>query len=133
MRSATRSEAVSMPTERRMRAGSTSSGEPATGAWLMRPGCSASDSTAPRGLGQREQVGAGRHLQRRLLPATSVTDTIAPGARIGGSDLVPRVVGQAGPPHPSRRMGDQRLDDGAGVGDVAVHAHGRVFTPRWSR
>ena len=30
-----------------MSAGSTSSGEPATEAWVIRPGCSISDSTAP--------------------------------------------------------------------------------------
>ena len=46
-RSATRSAADSSPTDRRTSDAGTSSGEPATEAWVMRPGCSISDSTAP--------------------------------------------------------------------------------------
>ncbi len=46
-RSASRSSAVSMPTDRRTRSAGTSSCEPATDAWVIRPGCSMSDSTPP--------------------------------------------------------------------------------------
>ena len=46
-RSATRSSVVSMPTERRTSVGSTASGESTADAWVMRAGCSMSDSTPP--------------------------------------------------------------------------------------
>ena len=38
---------VSMPTDRRIRPGSTARGESATDRWVMVEGCSISDSTAP--------------------------------------------------------------------------------------
>ena len=66
-RSATRSSAASMPTDTRTSAGSTSSGEPAADAWVMRPGCSMSDSTAPSDSASVNRQRRATHVERSVL------------------------------------------------------------------
>ena len=68
-RSATRSSVVSMPTDRRTSAGSTASGESTAEAWVMRAGCSMSDSTPPSDSASVNSRVRGDELERGLLAA----------------------------------------------------------------
>ena len=78
------------------------------------------------GLGEREQLGAAHHPPRRRLAAAQ-REAHHPAEvghllRRGG---VTGVVGEAGVEHPLDGAGDrEQLDDGPGVGAVAVHPHG---------
>ena len=68
-RSASRSSTSSMPTESRTRSAGTSSGDPATLACVIRPGCSISDSTPPSDSPSVNTCVAPHTVERLLLPA----------------------------------------------------------------
>jgi hypothetical protein len=106
----------SMPTESRTRSFGTSSGDPATLAWVIRPGCSITEG---------EHVHQPADLQRGLFPPTEPErHHAAEAGHLPGRDLVPGVLGQARVEHlRDPRVGDQEVDDARGVGAVPVHAH----------
>ena len=82
-RSATRSAASSRPTQSRTSEGGTSSGEPATDAWVMRPGCSMRDSTAPSDSARVNSLGPRRPARGRPpRRPRSVKQTMPPKSRI---------------------------------------------------
>ena len=68
-RSAIRSSAVSMPTLSRIRSAGTSRSVPATLAWVIRPGCSISDSTPPSDSPRVNTSARVAHRERLLLAA----------------------------------------------------------------
>src|SRR5436190_7339684 len=81
-RSATRSSALSMPTDSRTSAGSTASGEPAADACVISAGCSISDSTAPRDSASVNSRVDATSLIAASSPAATVNDTMPPKSRI---------------------------------------------------
>ena len=117
-----------MPTDRRTSDGSTSSGEPADrGVGHLARVLDQRLDRAER-LGEREQLGARATTSSAAAsPPRSVNDTIPPKSRICfGGDGVPGMVGELRVEHPlDRRVADEQVDDRAGVGAVAVHAHGQ--------
>src|SRR5918996_899355 len=81
-RSATRSAAASMPTDSRTRPGSTANGDPAADAWVMRAGCSMSDSTAPSDSASvNRRVGPTRPTAASS-PPPPTNDTMPPASRL---------------------------------------------------
>ena len=78
-RSASRSSAVSMPTLSRTRSAGTSRSVPATLAWVIRPGCSISDSTPPSDS-PRVKTRVRSQTRERLLdsPPATRNDTMPP-------------------------------------------------------
>ena len=115
-----------MPTDRRTSAGSTSSGEPAADACVMRAGCSMRDSTAPSDSAsvntfvRRDDVERGG-----LAAAHRERHHPAEVTHLALRDVVAGMVGEARPQHTvDRGMRDEHLGDRARVVAMAVHADG---------
>ena len=86
-----------MPTDSRTRAGSTSSGEPAADAWVIRAGCSISDSTAPSDSASVNRRVPGDEVERGVLAVRGEErNHAAEVTHLPASDVVARVVGQPG-------------------------------------
>src|SRR3954454_6040130 len=77
-RSASRSSTSSMPTDSRTRSAGTSSGDPAALAWVIRPGCSISDSTPPSDSASVNSRVRSQTLSAASSPSRSRNDTIPP-------------------------------------------------------
>src|SRR4051794_16436405 len=77
-RSASRSSTSSMPTDRRTRSAGTSSGEPAALAWVIRPGCSMSDSTPPSDSARVNSRARSQTFNACSSPPASRKDSIPP-------------------------------------------------------
>ena len=96
-RSASRSSTFSMPTDSRTRSFGTSSGDPATLACVIRPGCSISDSTPPSDSPSVNTVDQPADLQRGLLAAAQrERHHAAEVAHLPRGDVVPGVSGSPG-------------------------------------
>ena len=118
--------------------GSTASGEPATDAWVMRAGCSMSDSTAPSDSASVNSCGAAATTSSAAAspPAATVKDTMPPKSRICcAGDVVAGMVGRAAGRARARPPGGatSSVDDRPGVGAVAVHAHAERLHARAAR
>ena len=86
-----------MPTERRISAGSTASGESTADAWVMRAGCSMSDSTPPSDSASVNSRVRGDDLERGVLAAGGEeAHHAAEVAHLTARDRVARVVGERG-------------------------------------
>ena len=95
-RSVTRSAVVSIPTESRTRAGSTSSGEPAADACVMRPGVLDQRLDRAERLTEREEAGALDDGEGGgLTPGGEERDHPAEVAHLPGRGVVARVPGEA--------------------------------------
>src|SRR2546421_2482769 len=80
-RSSTSSSGCSIPTDSRTRVGGTSSGDPATLAWVILPGCSMRDSTPPRDSA-RKNSSVRPHTSRASSSVSVSKETIPPKPRI---------------------------------------------------
>ena len=81
-RSASRSSTSSMPTESRTRSPGTSSGEPAALAWVIRCGCSISDSTPPSDSARVNSWVRSHTFRATSSPPRSRNDSIPPNPDI---------------------------------------------------
>ena len=118
------------PTAARAAAG-TSSGEPAADAWVMRPGCSISDSTAPSDSASVKTSRARDEVERGgLTAAGDERDHAAERPHLTLRDRRDR-GGRRGPGRaPARpRDGREQVDDGGRVLAVPIHAHAERLQP----
>ena len=114
-----------MPTDSRTRSPGTSSGEPAALAWVIRPGCSISDSTPPSDSPSTNSLARLQIADRRLLAADGAeAHHAAEAAHLLRRDLVSGVLGQARVEHlGDLRVPGQELHDPLGVVAVPVHPY----------
>ena len=130
-RSATRSAASSIPTERRMRLSGTSSGEPAADAWVIAAGVLDQALDRTERLGEREDLGRVGDAHGRI-PSRGHGERnhAAEVAHLLGRGGVAGMVGQLRVEHPvDGGMGGEQVDDGPGVLAVAVHPQRQRLHP----
>ena len=114
-----------MPTDSRTRFGGTSSGEPATDAWVIAPGCSMRLSTAPSDSASvNTRVAAATCLRRGFAGRQREAHHPAVVAHLLGRRGVAGMIGQLRVEHAlDGRVAGEQIDDRPGVLAVPVHPH----------